>query len=58
MCLAAFVEARGVLWEAKTVINKVDYDSNSDQKPAANNRYGGPERDQKGRGDKEGRGTA
>ena len=32
----------------------VDHDSNSDQKPAVNNRYGGPRRDQKGRGDKEG----
>ena len=30
---------------------------NSDQKRAAN-RYGGPRRDQKGQGDKEGRGTA
>ena len=36
----------------KSEIDHVDYDSNSNQKPAVNNRYEGPRRDQKGWGDK------
>ena len=47
-----------MLWEVKSEIGRDQLIkipcSNSDQKPAVN-RYGGPRRDQKRRGDKEGR---
>ena len=57
MCVATFVEARGVLWGVKSEINswsrfKLRF------KPAINNRFGGLQCDQKGQGDKEGQGMA